>query len=66
MNYIYHYNFSIGKITITENEGFITSIGFSKETDFKNHTFKETPLIKDAALQIDEFLNGLRKNFNLL
>lgn len=65
MNYIYHYNFSIGKITITENEGFITSIGFSKENDFKNHTFKETPLIKNAALQIDEFLNGLRKNFDL-
>lgn len=65
MDCIYHYNFSIGKITIAESEGFITSIGFFEDSSFKHYILKETPLIQNAAVQIDEFLNGLRKQFDL-
>lgn len=65
MKNIYSYNFPIGKTFIADNETSITSIGFYDENIFYDHIVNETPLIQAAAMQIEEYLQGIRKEFNL-
>lgn len=76
MNALYNYKFKspLGEITITEEDGFITNLIFSgeKPTIKNKHddpddffTKKETPLLKKAAEQIREYLDGKRKDFDL-
>lgn len=65
MKNIYCYNFSIGEIFIADNETSITSISFYDEDRFYDHVMNETHLIQAAAKQIDEYLQGIRKEFDL-
>lgn len=65
MKNIYCYNFSIGEIFIADNETSITSISFYDENRFYDHLMNETPLIQAAAKQIEEYLQGIRKEFDL-
>lgn len=65
MKNIYCYNFPVGEIFIADNETSITSISFYDENRFHDHLMNETPLIQAAAKQIQEYLQGIRKEFDL-
>jgi len=52
------------RIVITEEDNAITGVFFSAKIP-AGFIKAETPLIKKAAAQIEEYLNGKRKNFSL-
>lgn len=64
MEYSFIYKTIIGKITITECDLQITSIDFG-ESNAKQSNMKETPLIKEALKELEEYFNGTRKTFQL-
>ncbi len=66
MVYMWAYNYPFAKLWIGEKDGAITNVlfGDSDKRPF-NFVIQETPLIKKAAKQLDEFFNGRRKSFNL-
>lgn len=64
MKSVFFYDSDIGKIGIAEDEGAITNIFFEKE-EAVNFEVLETPLIKEAYKQLDEYLKGKRKTFDL-
>ena len=72
MRYVYFYDTKIkelGTLGIGADDDRITNLFFEFETENvkknKDYTRKETPLIKKAATQLFEYLNGKRKNFDL-
>ena len=72
MRYVYFYDTKIkelGILGIGADDNRITNLFFEFETENvkknKDYTIKETPLIKKAATQLFEYLNGKRKNFDL-
>ena len=72
MKYVYFYNTGIkelGTLGIGACEDKITDLFFEYEMENvkknKNYIIKETPLIKKAAFQLFEYLNGKRKEFDL-
>ena len=62
--YYYTYNTVIGSLNITADDFYIRYISLGK---YKNdsHILKETEIINNAFKQINEYLNGNRKNFSL-
>lgn len=64
MEYSFTYETIIGKITITECDLQITSIDFG-ESDVKQSTRKETPFMKEAVKELEEYFKGTRKTFTL-
>lgn len=64
MNSAYLYKTSIGNIIICENGTEITQISFS-ENKPKNANFIETQLLKKANEEIQEYVNGERRDFDL-
>lgn len=64
MKYIFYYNTRIGRLAIAENDGAICNIGISRFNIFGDFLEKETPLIKKASIQIEEYLSGSRNTFN--
>jgi len=72
MTYTYFYNFPIGKVGIAECDagssgaGAISHVFFDDTTNKpKNPEIKETPLIKKAAAQLQEYFDGKRTEFDL-
>lgn len=68
MKNVFYYETELGRIGIAENGTAITDIFFAEKEDPKDvgqMTQKETPLIKEAARQIREYLEGERKVFEL-
>ena len=72
MRYVYFYNTGIkdlGILGIGAIEDKITDLFFEYEMENvkknKNYIIKETPLIKKAASQLFEYLNGKRMKFDL-
>jgi len=74
MKNVYFYKFQINKnhvfkIGIAEESGAgktaICYIFLNAEKTPNGYTKQETPLIKKAALQFEEYFNGKRKTFNL-
>ncbi|HZK01541.1 MAG TPA: methylated-DNA--[protein]-cysteine S-methyltransferase [Anaerovoracaceae bacterium] len=68
MKNVYYYETKIGLIGIAEKEDAITDIFFGEDDapkDSGEMIMNETELIKTAAGQIDEFLNGTLKDFDL-
>ena len=72
MKYVYLYNPGIkelGTLGIGAIEDKITDLFFEYEIENvkknKNYVIKETPLIKKAASQLFEYLNGKRMEFDL-
>ena len=72
MKYVYFYNTGIkelGTLGIGACEDKITDLFFEYEIENvkknKNYVIKETPLIKKAASQLFEYLNGKRMEFDL-
>jgi len=62
MRYCYSYNTLIGDITIVTENDFLIKIEFGKGN---KEVEKETTLIKKIKEQIDEYLTGSRKEFEV-
>ena len=60
----YYYETKIGKISIIENGRAITHINFQAEIP-KEINVIETPLLKQAAKELQEYFDGERKIFNV-
>lgn len=69
MNNLYFYNYPICKIGIAEENGAICRVFFSNNEETENlanyNVYRETPLIKEAALQLADYFNCKRKTFDL-
>jgi O-6-methylguanine DNA methyltransferase len=61
---VFYYETQIGKITIVDNGTAITNVCFG-EVRNKDTNIIETPLLKKAYEQIQEYLNGKRSTFEL-
>ncbi|NMM64932.1 methylated-DNA--[protein]-cysteine S-methyltransferase [Clostridium sp. P21] len=64
MKNIFYYETEIGKISIVENGIAITHMHLGEIT-FPDANIIETPLIKKAIKQLEEYLHGNRKSFDL-
>jgi methylated-DNA-[protein]-cysteine S-methyltransferase len=64
MRNAFYYETKIGKIGIVENGEAITNLYFG-ENILQGTNIVETPLLKEANRQIQEYLNGKRKTFDL-
>lgn len=65
MKNIFLYDTLIGKIKIEENGVAITKINFLREEDVNLNLIKETTLLKEAAKQLNQYLEGKRTLFDL-
>lgn len=65
MENIFFYDTSIGKIYIIDNGKEITAMGIEDKADCNGKNICETELIKTAANQLNEYLKGKRKDFDL-
>lgn len=54
----------LGYITIEETNGFITSLEYTSREKLKDNT-SLTPLLKQAFLELDEYLTKNRTDFNI-
>jgi len=61
---VFFFCFNKIHIGITEEDGSITGVFFGRNIP-EGFTRGETPLIKKAALQIEEYFSGKRKTFSL-
>lgn len=64
MKNVFFYDSDIGKIGIAEDGGYISDVFFEKE-EITNYIISETSPIREAHKQIDEYLKGKRKSFDL-
>ena len=65
MENIFFYDTSIGRVAIIDNGMEITAVGLKDRVDCKDKNVCETELIKIAANQLNEYLEGKRKDFEL-
>lgn len=71
MRNIYFYDTSIGRIGISEEAGCIKEVFFEKDLpgesppDQERYILRETPVLKEASIQLGEYLAGRRKIFEL-
>ena len=65
MKYQYTIDTKIGKLTIKQDNNHIISISRSNNEINNDFITQQTDLIKDAKLQIDEYLNGKRQYFEI-
>lgn len=64
MKTLFYYNTDIGEIGIAEEDSYITDVFFGGAINGE-FIISETPLINAAYKQIDEYLKGKRKSFDL-
>lgn len=62
---IFYYDTKIGNISIMDNGEEITCLELTKNLNKTNAVECETKLIKNAANQLNEYLEGKRKTFDL-
>lgn len=65
MKSIFFYETDIGGIGIEDNGEYITQLYFLKDEKPKDFIINETPLIKEASRQLEEYLKGRRRDFNI-
>ena len=65
MKRAYFYDTSCGKIGLAEEDGAITNVFFGNTVSPKEFTQEETPLLKQAAAQLKEYLAGKRQKFDI-
>lgn len=65
MKSAYSYQTPIGEIGIVENGIAITNVYFNKETAPQNTSIEETALLKEAGRQLQDYLAGKRRLFDL-
>lgn len=62
---VFFYETKLGAIGIEENNGFISNVYFGKENISKDINVKETDILKEASSQLNKYINGEIKEFNL-
>ena len=65
MKNLYYYDTVLGKIGIAEEDNMITNLYFEKDKIVDQFIFNETDLIKKAHLELIEYLNKEREEFDL-
>jgi len=65
MKHYFLYQTKAGKVAIAEEQGKITDITLANSFCMKGMVLKETPLIKEAAAQINKYFDGKIKTFDL-
>jgi len=65
MKSFFFYDYPLCKLGIAEKDGAICGVFFKTEKTPDDFEKAETPLIKKAAEQLDEYFNGQRKVFDL-
>jgi methylated-DNA-[protein]-cysteine S-methyltransferase len=60
-----YYNISFIKIGLTEKDGALTRLIFATQEEVKKGAVTETPLLKGAVLQLEQYFAGRRKEFFL-
>jgi methylated-DNA-[protein]-cysteine S-methyltransferase len=73
MKKAYFYNTGIGRVIITQDPGGITGLSLAAEEQeeqtrqqlIKEFKLEETELIKEAAKQLTEYLEGSRRDFDI-
>lgn len=65
MKNIYYYETRLGRIRIAEEEGQIIELVFGDDSFPGEAHIEETEILKEANLQLQEYLDGKRKNFDL-
>lgn len=63
--YIYFYETGIGKIGIAETDGKVTNLYFENDKLPQDMQRYETPVLKEAARQLESYLHGNLKEFSL-
>ena len=65
MKHGYYYETLIGHIGLAEEDGYITNIFFGRTVEPEAFELVETALLKRAAEQLEAYLEGKRKSFDL-
>lgn len=65
MKKLYYYETVIGKIGIAEEYGFVTNICFRNMKQPLDSKLYETDLLKETFVQLTEYLDGKRKEFDI-
>jgi len=65
MKNVWFYNYPIGTIGIAEEDGAISQVFFSDDKTLTGFEVTKTPLIEKAALQLKEYFDGKRQEFDL-
>lgn len=65
MKKVFYYETLIGKIGIAEEYGFITNVYFMNMRQPLDAKVYETDILKEGYVQINEYLNGELKEFDL-
>ena len=65
MKNIYTYKTQIGEIFIAEENNQIINFYFAKPKNINDFIFKETPILKQAKIQLMQYFDGKLKFFNL-
>lgn len=66
MKSVFYYETKLGTVGIAESDGRITHLFFDGEAfPEKEYEKAETPVIKEAAKQLAEYLEGKRRTFDL-
>ena len=65
MKQIRYHDGPIGKIGVVEDEGVITHVYFEDELEDKVLEEGKSKLLKEACKQLEEYFQGVRKEFNL-
>lgn len=65
MKNVFFYDTIIGKLAIVDNEKEITNIEIAEDEYDEDYNICETELIKNASIQLHEYFDGKRREFNL-
>lgn len=65
IEHAFTYNMNIGPVTIADNGDAIIAVSFGDKSPARYTKAAETPLIKEAARQIEEYLRKERRLFEL-
>lgn len=64
---IWSYTTAVGRISLVSDNGYLIRVFLSEDNSYsnENYTLKEDELIKEAFLQVQEYLCGKRKFFTV-
>ena len=65
MGYYNIYNFRLCTLGLAEKEAAVSNVFFDANKPPKGFEKRETPFLKKAAKQLEEYFNGKRKTFDL-
>jgi methylated-DNA-[protein]-cysteine S-methyltransferase len=65
MGFAYLHQTQLGVFQVIEQEGVLTGLKLNKEVPKLGFVYRKTPLIAKAVTQLDEYLAGQRKDFDL-